>query len=130
MNTRLHTVLLGCLLVLVARCGHSALVADLIIHNAVVRTMDAQRPVVEAVAISDSRIAATGADREIKLLAGPQTRIIDARGQLVLPGFNDAHVHFLAGVFQLSNVDLRNADSPQEFAERIRKFAVTLPKGK
>ena len=130
MNARLYAIVLGCLLVLAVRCGHGALVADLIIHNAVVRTMDAQRPMVEAVAISDNRIAAIGADGEIKSLAGPQTRIIDARGQLVLPGFNDAHVHFLAGGFQLSNVDLRNADSPQEFAERIRKFAVTLPKGK
>jgi predicted amidohydrolase YtcJ len=128
MNARLYAVVSGGLLALAAHRSHNA--PDLIIHNAVVRTMDAQRPVAEAVAISDNRIAALGTSTQIKSLAGPRTRMIDARGQLVLPGFNDAHVHFLAGGFQLSNVDLRNANSPQEFAERIRKFAAALPPGK
>jgi predicted amidohydrolase YtcJ len=48
----------------------------------------------------------------------------------VLPGFNDAHVHFLSGGFQLSSVDLRDANTPQEFAERIRQFAAKLPAGR
>ncbi|HJQ33325.1 MAG TPA: amidohydrolase, partial [Pyrinomonadaceae bacterium] len=50
-------------------------------------------------------------------------------GGSVLPGFNDAHVHFLSGGFQLSSVDLRDAQTPQEFAERIRRFAEKLPAG-
>src|SRR5437870_10381701 len=49
---------------------------------------------------------------------------------LVLPGFNDAHVHFMSGGFQLSSVDLRDANTPQEFAERIRDFAARIPKGR
>ena len=56
--------------------------------------------------------------------------MIDAGGKLVLPGFNDAHVHFLSGGFQLSSVDLRDANSPDEFAERIRAFAAKLPAGR
>lgn len=91
--------------------------------------MDAQQPLAEAVAISGNRISAIGASSEIKALAGAGTRLIDARGQLVLPGFNDAHVHFLDGGFQLSSVDLRDAATPQEFAERIRQFAAKLPAG-
>lgn len=122
--------LIGFLLVCLARGSHAALVPDLVIINAIAHTMDTQRPLAEAVAISGNRIAAVGTTAEIKALAGSRTRIIDARGRLVLPGFNDAHVHFLAGGFQLSSVDLRAAATPQEFTERIRRFATTLPPGK
>jgi hypothetical protein len=113
-----------------AQTLHAALVPDILIVNAIVRTMDPQRPVAEAVAISGNRIAAVGTGAEIKALAAAGTRVLDARGGLVLPGFNDAHVHFLAGGFQLSSVDLRDAPTPQAFAERIGKFAATRPPGK
>ena len=121
---------IGFLLFGLVQGSPAALAPDLVIVNATVRTMDTQRPLVEAVAISGDRIAAIGTSAEIKALAGSRTQTIDARGQLVLPGFNDAHVHFLAGGFQLASVDLRDAATPQEFADRIRKFAATLPSGK
>src|SRR5205814_10103578 len=70
-----------------------------------------------------------GSNDDIKKLAGANTKVIDAKGRLVLPGFNDAHVHFMSGGFQLSSVDLRDANTPQEFAERIRDFAAKLPRG-
>ena len=104
--------------------------ADLIIVNAAIHTMDQGQPLAEAVAISGNRIIAVGTTKEIRKLAGAKTRVIDAQGQLVLPGFNDAHVHFLSGGFQLSSVDLRDASSQQEFAERIRAFADKLPPGR
>lgn len=103
--------------------------ADLIIVNATVRTMDAQQPVAEAVAVYDHHIAAVGSNAEIKKLAGPRTVLIDAERHLVLPGFNDSHVHFLNGGFQLASVDLRSSQTPQEFAERIRIFAAKMKKG-
>ena len=103
---------------------------DLIIINACIRTMDLQRPQAEAIAISGSRIVAVGASTEIGKLSGPQTRVVDAGGRLVMPGFNDAHVHFLSGGFQLSSVNLRDAATPQEFANRIAQFAKTIPKGR
>jgi predicted amidohydrolase YtcJ len=98
-------------------------VADLLITNANVRTMDLPRPRAEAIAVQGNRIAAVGSNEEIRRWRGERTRVIDAGGRLVLPGFNDAHVHFLSGGFQLSSVDLRDANSQQEFAERIRRFA-------
>src|SRR5262249_40282963 len=104
--------------------------ADLIIINANVHTMDAGLPISQALAIAGDRIIAVGSSDDIKSLAGPKTRVIDAHGQLVLPGFNDAHVHFMSGGFQLSSVDLRDANTPKEFAERIRAFAAKLPKGR
>ena len=107
-----------------------AFVADTIIINAVVRTMDPAQPNAEAVAIYGNRIVAVGSSKDIKKLAGPSTRTIDANKRLLLPGFNDSHTHFLSGGFQLSSVDLRDADSPQEFARRIKAFAAKLPKGR
>src|SRR4026207_780288 len=104
-----------------------AFVADTIIINAVVHTMDKSQPTAEAVALYANRIVAVGSTKDIRKLAGPNTRTIDAKKRLLLPGFNDAHTHFMSGGFQLSSVDLRDADSPQEFATRIKSFAAKLP---
>ena len=106
------------------------LVADLVIVNANVHTMDQVTPSAQAVAILGNRIVAIGTDKDIKQLVGPRTRVIDAKKQLVLPGFNDSHVHFLGGGFQLSSVDLRDANTPEEFASRIARFAAKLPAGR
>jgi predicted amidohydrolase YtcJ len=106
----------------------ASIAPDLIIANAVIHTMDPAQPMAEAVAILGNRIVAVGASTEILKLASPTTRVIDANKRLVLPGFNDAHTHFLTGGFQLSRVDLRDADSPEVFADRIQSFASTLPK--
>jgi predicted amidohydrolase YtcJ len=104
--------------------------ADLVVVNANVRTMDSKQPVASAVAVYGDRIVAVGSNEEVRRLAGARTRVVDAKGALVLPGFNDSHVHFLSGGFQLSSVDLRDANTPREFAERIRAFASKLPKGR
>jgi len=93
-----------------------ACAADLIIINGNVHTMDPDQPAASAIAILGTRIVALGSTDDIKQLAGPATKVIDAQGRLVLPGFNDAHVHFMSGGFQLSSVDLRDADTPQVFA--------------
>jgi predicted amidohydrolase YtcJ len=104
--------------------------ADLVIVNARVRTLDPKTPDAEAVAVYGNRVAAVGTSAEVRAMAGPRTRVVDANGALVLPGFNDAHVHFLSGGFQLSSVDLRDAATPREFAERIRRFSEKLPQGR
>jgi predicted amidohydrolase YtcJ len=106
-----------------------AFVADTIIINAVVHTMDKSQPTAEAVALYANRIVAVGSTKDIRKLAGPNTRTIDAKKRLLLPGFNDAHTLFMSGGFQLSSVDLRDANSPQEFAARIKSFAAKLPPG-
>ena len=103
------------------------LAPGLIILNASVHTMDGGRPTSEAVAIRDNRIAALGSSAEIRALARPGTRVLDARGATVLPGFNDAHVHFLTGGFSLSEVDLRAAMSPADLARRLEEYARRQP---
>jgi predicted amidohydrolase YtcJ len=107
-----------------------SLAPDLIILNAAVHTMDKAQPTAEAVAVLGNRIAAVGSTAEIRPLAGPRTRLIDAGGKLVLPGFNDSHVHFLSGGFSLANVDLRDASSTEEMARRLKEYARKLPKGR
>jgi predicted amidohydrolase YtcJ len=102
--------------------------ADIVIKNANIRTMDAKRSVARSIAILAGRIIAIGSDADTKDLVGANTRVIDARGRLVLPGFNDAHVHFLETGSQLSSVDLRSAQSPEEFVSRIKLFASKIPK--
>ena len=108
----------------------STLAPELIIVNAVIHTMDKNNPTAEAVAVYGNRIMAVGNSKDIRKLADSNTRVVDAKKQLVLPGFNDSHTHFMSGGFQLSSVDLRSANSPKEFAERIRVFAEKLPKGR
>ncbi len=102
---------------------------SLVIVNARVWTADPRRPWADAVAVAGDRIAAVGSSAEVRKLVGPSTRIVDAKGMMVTPGFIDAHVHFLDGGFGLSSVQLRDARTPQEFIRRIKAYAATLPTG-
>src|SRR5438477_2614446 len=97
--------------------------------NAAVYTVDKQHPMAEAVAVIGNRIVAVGSRAEIDLWRGPETKVIDAGHKLVLPGFNDAHVHFIQGGAQLDQVQLTDAASPEEFAKRIAAQAKKTPKG-
>src|SRR5579859_745327 len=92
--------------------------ATLIITNAKIWTVDNQHPTAEAVAVVADRIVAVGSNAEIDRWRGPQTKILDAAGKLLLPGFNDAHVHFVNGGAQLDQVQLTDATSEQEFVNR------------
>jgi predicted amidohydrolase YtcJ len=107
-----------------------AVVADLVVVNANVHTIDSKRPAASSIAVLGDKIIAVGSDADTKPLIGPRTKVIDAKGKLIVPGFNDAHVHFMETGSQLSSVDLRDAKTPQEFVERIKAFAAKLPKGR
>ncbi len=103
--------------------------ADLVIVHGHVWTVDPQHPRAEAVAVHGGRIVAVGSDAEIAKWIGPATKKLDAQGKSVLPGFIDAHVHFSSGGGEISSVQLRDANTPQEFARRIGEQAKKLPKG-
>ena len=111
------------------RQGQAPRWADLVVANAKVWTVDPARPRAEAVAIVGERIAALGTAAEIDAWRGPATKVIDARGRFVMPGFNDAHIHLIEGGMQLDNVDLKDAASLEEFARRIGERAAATPKG-
>jgi predicted amidohydrolase YtcJ len=103
--------------------------ADLLITNARIWTVDKARPTAQAVAVLGDRIVAVGLNVDVEVWRGPKTRVIDARGQPLLPGFNDAHVHFVSGGQQLDNVQLNDAASNEEFARRIGERAKIRSKG-
>jgi len=103
--------------------------ADLIITNAKIWTVDKAHPTAQAVAVLGERIVAVGSNAEVDAWRGPNTRVIDAGGHLLLPGFNDSHVHFVSGGLQLASLQLNDATSAQEFVRRIAERAKNTPKG-
>ena len=103
--------------------------ADLIITNAKVWTVDKAHPTAQAVAVLGDRVVAVGSNAEVEVLRGTTTKVIDAGGKLLLPGFNDAHVHFVDGGSQLDSVQLNDAANTDEFVRRIAEQAKKTPKG-
>lgn len=104
--------------------------ADLIIINGSLWTGNKSQPWVDALAARGERIVAVGSNAEVRKLQGPGSRVIDLRGKLALPGFIDAHTHFVTGGLHLLSVDLRSAGTEAEFARRIEENAVKLGPGR
>jgi predicted amidohydrolase YtcJ len=111
-----------------ARKSDESTGADLIVYGRV-WTGDSTRPWAQAVAVEGDTIAAVGDSATVARLGGRDTRVIANGKAMVAPGFMDGHAHFLRGGFQLSNVDLRDAATPEEFVSRIKAFAATLRPG-
>lgn len=103
--------------------------ADLIISNAKIWTVDKGHPTGQAVAVLGDRIVAVGSNSDVDAWRGPGTHVIDAFGHFLIPGFNDAHVHFVSGGLQLASIDLNDATSAEEFVRRIAERAKKTPKG-
>ena len=80
--------------------------ASLIITNAAILTMDPARPTAEAIAISGNRISALGRHVDVMGEKGARTRVIDAAGATVTPGFIEAHMHLFAGAAELDHLQL------------------------
>jgi predicted amidohydrolase YtcJ len=117
------------LVVSLAACSPKA---DLVITNGLVWTgLSSGNPRPGAVAIHGDRILMVGDSAEVARVVSPPpgTRVIDARGGLVIPGFVDGHTHFISGGFQLASVDLRSATTPREFIRRLKAYAATLKPG-
>ena len=100
---------------------------DLIIHNGTVYAADAAGTMSEAIAVRGNQIVRVGSDRDVLRLRRPQTQVIDARKGAVLPGFNDAHVHFIGGGLALDTIDLLDAVTVEDIQQRIRQWAIANP---
>jgi predicted amidohydrolase YtcJ len=102
--------------------------ADFLVVNGDIRTMDPLKPRVTALAASGGRILATGSDADMRALAGPGARIVDAGGRLVLPGFQDTHIHLLeSGTRHAFDVDLGEARQPADIERLVGAFAKANP---
>jgi predicted amidohydrolase YtcJ len=110
---------------LAATAFAQAQIADLVVRNAVVYTMDAKRPRASAIAVKDGKILAVdGVDRFI----GPSTKHIDAKGAAIIPGLTDSHVHMRSLGDMLETMDLRFADIA-EVQRNVREQAAKQPAG-
>lgn len=99
---------------------------DTLIINGNVHTMDPARPHVEAVAITEGRIAAIGSTKELLSLRHRGTEVIDARGRMVLPGLQDTHIHLQdSGLQYAFNAALDDCRTISELQHALRHFAVT-----
>jgi predicted amidohydrolase YtcJ len=97
--------------------------ADVIVVHGRIYTVDTKHPWASAVAIQGEKILAIGTDAEILGYRGPATKLIDARGRLVLPGFTDCHAHFLDGSFTLQQLNLEGAGTLTEVQRRVKDYA-------
>ncbi|MFU1476401.1 amidohydrolase [Roseovarius sp. C7] len=99
--------------------------ADLIILNGHLKTFDPARPRATALAITDGRITAVGDESDIRALAGSDTRMIDAQGGTVLPGFIESHIHLFSGAVELDLLNLAGISRTNDAARLIRQRAET-----
>lgn len=122
------TLLIVFLLTALLRVSSQQWITLILIHGKV-WTVNPKQEEAEAVAISGNRIVAVGSTSEILDLKQPETQVVDLHGARVLPGFNDAHVHFYSGGANLTGPQLRYSKSEQEFRATIAAFAHQLPSG-
>ncbi len=115
------------LLALLPATGQSISPADVLVVNARIYTVNAHQPWAEALAIRGDRIVAVGTMKEIEAFRGPSSKVIDAQGHVVLPGFTDCHIHFMEGSLGLTHVDLNGAKTVAGIQKRVKEYAAAHP---
>jgi predicted amidohydrolase YtcJ len=115
---------------LTGNCLQAQAAPTLLLINGKIWTVDPAHPEAEAIAITNNRIAAVGSNKEISSWKRSGVPAIDLEGRRVLPGFNDAHVHFYAGGTNLTGPQLRYAKNESEFRDTLAVFAKGQPTGR
>ncbi|MGW2015087.1 amidohydrolase [Streptomyces sp. NPDC001927] len=100
--------------------------ADLVFTHGPVHTGDPARTRASALAVTGERITAVGHD-DVHALIGPDTEVVDLRGKVLLPGFQDAHIHAVFGGTELAECDLTGTVGVEDYLARIREFADAHP---
>jgi hypothetical protein len=101
--------------------------AEILIIHAKIYTMDEKKPWAQSLAIRKGKIEAIGSDEQVGRMRGIGTKMIDAGGKLVLPGFTDCHIHLLEGGFSLKRINLEGAKDVAEIQNRLKTFADQHP---
>ena len=96
--------------------------ADLVFVNGAIYTVDAARRRVGAVAVKDGRVTAVGFDTDVRGSIGARTEVIDLAGRMLLPGFQDAHVHPVHGGLALIRCGVHAASTAEECLRMIRAY--------
>ena len=101
--------------------------ADTVLVNGAVYTVDAARSWAQAVAIKDGRIAIVGTDDDVRQAVGPGTEVVDLAGRMLVPGFQDAHVHPVSGGLDMLQCNLHDLSTADEYLAAILAYADTHP---
>jgi predicted amidohydrolase YtcJ len=101
--------------------------ADLLFVNGAVYTVDAARSWASAVAVKDGRIVAVGTDDGVRSWAGPHTEVVNLAGRMVLPGFQDAHIHPPASGLEMLRCNLSDLFTMQDYERVIADYAAANP---
>ena len=101
--------------------------AEIIVVHAKIYTADEKKPWADSLAILKGKIVAIGKEEEVTRRRGIGTKMIDAGGKLVLPGFTDCHIHFLEGGLSLRRVNLEGAHNVAEIQDLLKKYAEQHP---
>ncbi|MBC3841605.1 amidohydrolase [Streptacidiphilus sp. 4-A2] len=101
--------------------------ADLVFTGGPVYTVDPARSWADAVAVRDGRIVVVGADHDVRHLIGADTEVVDLAGKLLLPGFQDAHVHPVLGGTTMLGCDLHHLEDAGAYAEAVAAYAAANP---
>ena len=101
--------------------------ADTVLLHAKIYTVNEQQPWAEALAIRGGMILAVGREADIAKYRGPNTKVIDAKQRLVLPGFTDCHIHFLDGSLSLLQVNLDRARTVGDIQQQVKAYASAHP---
>src|SRR5258708_32921414 len=96
--------------------------ADAVLVHARIYTVSGRQPWAEALAIRDGKTLAVGTENEIRRYRSASTKVIDAKGRLVLPSFTDCHAHFLDGSFTRQQVNLDDATTISEITRRVKAY--------
>src|SRR6516165_2677790 len=120
-------VALGIISAAFATVSSASTPADVLFVNGAVYTVDAARSWASAVAVTGGRISFVGDSATAKTYAGPHTRVIDLNGRMMLPGFQDSHVHPSDAPNPDDALDLHGIMQRDEVFERIRQFAAAHP---
>jgi hypothetical protein len=115
------------LALILSGCGRTPGAADLVLRGGEVYTVDAARSWASAVAVRDGRIVFVGSDSIPKNLLGPKTEIIELAGAMVLPGFQDAHVHPISSGVELAECRLHELTTATAVLDSIRACAAAHP---
>ncbi|HEX6131746.1 MAG TPA: amidohydrolase [Actinomycetota bacterium] len=101
--------------------------ADLLLVNGAVYTVDAARRWAQAVAVRAGRIVAVGSDDDVAALRGAASEVVDLAGRMVVPGFQDAHVHPVAAGVDLLRCSLYDVDGAEAYVAAVRAYADAHP---
>lgn len=97
--------------------------AELILKNGAVYTLNNAQPWAEAAAISGGKVLFVGSNSGVKKYRGKGTEILDLAGKMVLPGFQDSHIHLISGGMELEQCNLNDLQTKDEILTRIRAYA-------